>query len=159
MIKVGIDYWKIQDYPSDGRTAILESQKNQIIRGEIIMQYTLIDEYLNVLICRYFFSCKKNFILLWKTRRFKNFNYYILENLYLGQKLTLVKSIKKIPSNITKNIRAINDLRNSIVHSFFPENRRRCKPIYKKKQIFSIEGLTLFIEDCGEISNFFCKLR
>jgi hypothetical protein len=44
----------------------------------VITRYTLVDEYLNVRIAHYFFGRKKSFIKLWKTKRFKVFNYHVL---------------------------------------------------------------------------------
>lgn len=152
-----MDYWNIQKYLNKYRTNALRYQKNHIIRGEVINSYALIDEYLGCLICRYFFGMKKDFIVLWKTKKFKNFNYYVLERLSLLHKLDLVKSIQKIPHRIACNIQAINMLRNGLAHSLFPENRKTCKPIYKDKKIFSLEGLEHFKKDMFEISKFFKK--
>jgi hypothetical protein len=94
---------------------------------------------------------------LWHTKKFKYFNYYIIEKLYLLNKLDLVKNILKIPREIESAIKRINDLRNGLAHSFFPENLRRNKPTYKDKSIYSIEGLKLFEEDRGKINDFFFK--
>ncbi|MFI5153957.1 MAG: hypothetical protein ACHQET_11525, partial [Chitinophagales bacterium] len=103
------------------------------------------------------FGKKKSYIKLWKTKRFKNFNYYILERIYLLNKLDLVKEIVKVPRNIENSIRAINDLRNGLAHSFFPENLRRNKPLYKGKSIYTTEGIQKLQEDNLEISNFLFK--
>jgi hypothetical protein len=40
---VRMDYWNILDYDEDGRTTILDVMKQQLIRSDIIMTYTLID--------------------------------------------------------------------------------------------------------------------
>lgn len=150
-----MDYWKIQEYPAEFRTVTLELQKNQIIRSAVVIQYTLIDEHLNNQICKYFFGAKTSFIKLWKTRKFQVFNYHILENLYLLQKLSLVKDIIKIPKKIVANIEKVNALRNSLTHAFFPENLRKYKPTYKEKNIFTLEGIKLFMEDMSVINDFF----
>ena len=43
------------------------------MRGEVVSQYTLIDEQLGSKICRYMFDNKK-FMSLWKTKKFERFN-------------------------------------------------------------------------------------
>jgi hypothetical protein len=150
-----MDHWKIHEYPVEYRTTTLELQKNQIIRSAVIIQYTLIDEHLNNQICKYFWGTKKNHIKLWKTKKLKIFNYHILENLYLLQKLKLVKDIMKIPKNVAADIDKMNALRNSLAHAFFPENLNKYKPIYKGKNIFLVDGIKLFIDDMGVINDFF----
>lgn len=129
--------------------------KNQLIRSQIIMDYTFVDEMLGGAICHYFFGKKKGFIKLWKTNKFRNFNHYILEVLSLTEKLRLVKAISKVPKGVASNIEALNALRNGLAHAFFPENLRSAKPIYKGKDIFTIEGLSTFIADMGKVSDFF----
>jgi hypothetical protein len=52
-------------------------------------------------------------------------------------------------------IEPLNALRNGLTHAFFPENLRSSKPIWNGKNIFTAEGLTLFIEDMSKISDFF----
>ena len=41
---VTMDHWNIADYDEDARTAILGVMKVKLVRAEIIMKYTLIDE-------------------------------------------------------------------------------------------------------------------
>jgi hypothetical protein len=53
---IGMDHWNIEKYPADARTPKLGVMKMQLIRGEIITKYTLIDEFLTVIICNYYFK-------------------------------------------------------------------------------------------------------
>jgi|SRR6266853_1022524 len=152
---LGLDWLQITDYEREARTSHLERMKRHLIIGEVVMQYTLIDEYLNVHLCHYFFGRKTSFIKLWKTKKFQNFNYNILEGLFLLEKLRYVKSFMKIPKKIAKDIDKINALRNGLAHAFFPENLKRSKPIYKGKNIFTLEGVQQFVDDMSEISDFF----
>lgn len=154
---LGLDWRKIKGYDRDSRTPHLERMKRHLIIGEVVMQYTLIDEYLNVALCHHFFGRKKSLIKLWKTKKFQNFNYNILEGLFLVEKLRYVKSFKKIPKGIAKDIEQINVLRNGLAHAFFPENLKRSKPIYKGSSIFTFEGIERFVEDMSEISEFFVR--
>ena len=102
--------------------------KNQIVRSQIIWDYTYVDELLDSAICHYFFGKKRGFIKLWKTKKFKNFNRYILEVLSLTEKLRLVKAIHEVPKSVAADIEALNALRNGLAHAFFPENLRSSKP-------------------------------
>ena len=157
---IGIDYWDIEDYDRESRSAVLELQKRKAIVGGIIVQYTIIDDMMNWDICRHFFDPRKSSMQLWRTKKFQNFNYYILENLYLLEKLKLVQTFyRKIPKNIVGDICLLNDLRNAVAHAFFPENLRRYKKwgkaVYKGKDIFTVEGMKLFMEDMGRVNEFF----
>jgi hypothetical protein len=153
----GLDYRKIDEAKNEARIPYLRLAKDQYIRSQVIMAYVLIDEFLGSAICRYFFGREKGFIELWKRKKFQNFNFYILEKLYVLQKLELVEKILKIPTEVDKAIRRINDLRNGLAHSFFPENLRRNKPMYKGKSIYNMDGLKLFEEDREKINDFFLK--
>ena len=150
-----LDYQNIDKYEKQGRTFYLQAAKDKMIRGQIIIWYALVDELLNMELCNYFFGRKKTFVKLWKTKKFQNFNHHILEELYLLQKLRFVKSIRKIPKNISSDIERLNYLRNGLAHSFFPENLKKSRPIYKGKNVFTIEGLKILNEDFERIFNFF----
>jgi hypothetical protein len=152
-----VDYDNILDYDEEERTPRLRLMKNQIVRSQVIADYTFVDELLGAAICHYFFGKKRGFIKLWKTKKFKNFNHYILEVLSLTEKLRLVKAIHKVPKSVAADIEALNALRNGLAHAFFPENLRSSKPIYKGKDIFSREGIERFIQDMGKVSSFFFK--
>jgi hypothetical protein len=154
---LGMNFREIEEVEKEARIPLLKNIKDQYVRSEVVMTYALIDEFLGSAICQYFFGRKKGFIRLWRTKKFKNFNYYILEKLYLLNKLDLAKAIFKIPREIENAIKRINDLRNGLAHTFFPENLRRNKPTYRDKSIYSIGGIKLFEEDRGKINNFFFK--
>ena len=142
------------DDDSGVRTIRLKLAKNQIIRSEIILKYVLMDEFLSAIICWYYFGKKRGFPQLWKTKRFKLFNHFILERLYLLQKLDLVQNIHKIPKWVTSELAALNNLRNGISHSFFPENRRQ-RAEWKGQSIFTKDGFGHFLEDMNKLSTFF----
>lgn len=138
------------------RTTRLELAKRQIICGAIILDYVLMDEFLSCVICWHFFGKKRGFPELWKTKRFKVFNYQLLEKTYLVQKLDFVKAIHDLPKTVVSDLMALNDLRNAVAHSFFPENRRR-KPEWKNKSVFEKESFVRFKEDMIELKEFFVK--
>ncbi len=144
----------VADAEPEGRTTRLELAKDQIIRSAVILKYVLMDEFLSAVICWHYFGRKRGFAQLWKTKRFRSFNYFILERLYLLQKLDLVRSIHEIPKWVPSDLAALNELRNGIAHSFFPQNRRR-KPEWKGQSIFTGAGFGRFLEDMQRLSDFF----
>ena len=155
MILFGLDYEAIEDYKPIYRTSLLENIKRKIIRGQIILFYTIIDEHLSEQVCYYFFGHKRTFPQLWKTKRFQQFNYYILEDISLMQKLRFVKSIASLPKSVLQDIERLNALRNGFAHAFFPENLRKSKPFWKGKDVFSLEGAELFHNDFEKLCDYF----
>jgi hypothetical protein len=152
-----LDYQNILEYDKEARTLYLEKARDTIVRGQIIIWYTLVDEYLNTELSHYFFGKKRDFIKLWKTKRFRNFNYYVLEELHLMQKLRFVKAFKPIPKGFVHDIEQLNALRNGIAHAFFPENLKKSKPIYKGKNVFSAEGIKQLQLDMDQMWDFFVR--
>src|SRR5690348_11440935 len=156
-----MDHWNIEDYEPNSRTPALQVIKNQLIRGEIITKYALIDEYLTVIICRYFFRKPKQrqtFRQLWRTKRFKVFNHHMMDEIYLLPKIRIVHAIAEVPTEVRGNVERINALRNDIAHSFFPENRKAHMPnkkrLYRGLDIFTKAGVDKFLEDFRVVSNY-----
>lgn len=154
-----LNYPDIRDYDPDERTVRLKLMKDQLIRSQVIMDYTFVDECLGAAICHYFFGRKKGFMKLWKTKKFRTFNHHVLEVLSVTEKLRLVKAISSVPKRVSGSIEALNAVRNGLAHAFFPENLRSSKPIYKGKNIFTVEGLAAFIDDMADISEFFAHFN
>ena len=152
---LGLDFWNAESYEPEGRTTILELAKRQIVLSEVVRAYTLVDEYLNTSMCHYFFGKQRSFIKLWKTKRFQVFNYHVIEELSLLQKLRLVHGVRKIPKKTSQTIQRMNALRNGLAHAFFPENLRKSQPRYRGKDIFALEGIRLFHEDMAEVYGHF----
>lgn len=140
---------------SDIRTMMLEEQRNRLIRDWIVSQYVLVDEHLGAAVARYFFGAKRSFPDLWRTKKFQRFNYYILEKLTTLEKLALVRDLRRVPRKVNTFVHALNDLRNALAHSFYPENLRGNRVSYKKKSIFSIEGFSVLVEDAEDAQEYF----
>lgn len=168
---VRVDYWNILQRERAARTPVLEVMKRELIRGEVVGQYTLIDDLLSTELCRYFLP-GKNLIVQWKTRKFRRFNYYVIERLYLTQKLAFLKDVYNVPRPISSKIEEINALRNAMAHAFFPENLRAYqmkgrpsprKPItvrYRGHDLFTAAGVKNFVDDCSEVVDFlFLQLK
>jgi len=126
-----LNYREIRAYERESWTPRLEHIRRHFVRSEVILQYTLIDEFLNNILCRHFFGQRQTFVRLWKTKRFRDFNYFFIE------KLSLMESWR------------------SRDQAFFPENLRSAKPSWKGKNIFSLDGVSVFVEDIGKMTDFF----
>src|SRR5712691_5290593 len=162
---VGIDYWNILGFDAKYRTGILLSMTREIIRGEVITMYTLIDEHLSSKICDYMFGSSE-FIRLWKSTKFQRFNYYVIEKMSLMEKLAFVKDVYRVPKAISSDIEAINAMRNALAHAYLPENLRAYRrknpkahleltgPPYKGADIFTLAGATRFVEDAQRVARF-----
>lgn len=138
--------------PAD-RTERLAWAKRELIISTVLREYLLMDEHLNNEMCREFFP-KGTYAALWGTKRFRAFNHHVLERLYLVQKLEFVRARIPLSKEFYKDILALNDLRNAVAHSFFPENRR-VKPKWKGVDIFAPAGINQFITDMQQASKFF----
>ena len=150
-----LNYEQIEDYPPESRTTYLLLMRNKLVRGQVVVSYTLIDEFLANRICRFFFSRKRSFPELWKTKRFRLFNHYVVESLSLLEKLRFGKAIQEIPKAIAKDIESLNVLRNGLAHSFFPENLRSSKPVWKGEDVFTIVGFRRFHADMQRVFDHF----
>jgi hypothetical protein len=150
-----IDYQNITRIQRSERAIHLKVIKNQIIRGQIIMYYTLVDDILSDQIRHYYFGEKSDFAKLWKTKRFQLFNHHVIEELSLMKKLSFVKAIMAVPKGIIKEIERLNALRNGIVHAFLPENLKRYKALWKGRNIFTFDGIKSMVEDMEKVFEFF----
>ena len=102
-------------------------------------------------------------------KKYRRFNYFVIERLYLTQKLAFPKDVYKIPKQIAPTIEEINALRNAAAHAFFPENLRayhmKGSPASRKpvsvlfcgEDIFSVAGARKFVDACGEVTQFLRK--
>lgn len=153
--RLRLNYREIKGYDPAIRTTRLEVIREHLIRGEIVLAYTFIDENLNIILCNHFFGRKHNSIKLWKTKRFKNFNYFFLEKLSLMEKLAYVRAIKEIPRRIRNDVEQLNNLRNGVAHAFFPQNLRSAKPKWKGIDVFSIRGVEVLWNDLVGIDSYF----
>ena len=153
---VDMDVWNIERQDLPFRDVALRAMKDKLVRSEVIYKYTLIDEFLTDMICDYYFQRRKksgvSYKKLWKTKNFRIFVHYLMDETFLLKKLAVVEAIEKVPTDVSNAIKRINDARNALAHSFFPENRRRYmsdkKVTYKVSHLFTLEGVEKFKDDC-----------
>ena len=67
-----------------------------------------------------------------------------------------------MPKSVAETIRQTNVVRNAVAHSFFPMNKRDFKKTtrvtYKGKDVFTVEGLTVFDEDTNKAVGFLSEI-
>jgi hypothetical protein len=156
---VSLDFYDIRLYGKKQRTTRLELMRRAVVRAEVISAYTLVDEYLASGLSVHFFGTVKRFPALWKTKKFKLFNYHFIEELSLLPKLRYVKAFRKIPRNIAADTEKLNALRNGLAHAFFPENLKRSRPEWGGQSIFSLAGLKAFSADMHAVTTYFRRIR
>lgn len=151
-----VDFWDIEKEREAGiRRTRLEICKNTLVRTAVLAHYVLIDELLCDIIANHFFGTSRSYAQLWRRKDFQNLNYYLLEELSLLKKISLVKAIAPMPPKFQDAIRRLNTIRNAVAHSFFPENKRDFKATrtvtYKGQNIFTVEGLSFLNRDIDDV--------
>jgi hypothetical protein len=142
-----LDFYDIGSYGKGVRTVHLELMRRAVARVAVVTAYTKVDEFLGCELAVHFFGKERDFPSLWKTKKFKLFNYHLLEEFSLMPKLRYVKALRQIPRGISADIERLNALRNGMAHAFFPENLKRSRPEWKGASIFSLAGLVSFKQD------------
>ena len=151
---VGLKPARISQYPKRYRLGQLQRMQRQVVIGAVLFRYTYIDEILACVAAWEFFDRSLPFSRHWRTKRFQAFNYFILDQLYLPQKLKLVQFLHPIPKKVASTVMALNELRNALAHSFFPENRRQ-ESRWAGKLIFDVEAIQVFDRETQEVVDWF----
>lgn len=148
------DFDSVEDEDPEFRIVKLNLAIKNMVIAHIVARYTLMDEILCDVISKYFFKQPKKptpLVKLWRTKKYRIFVHHILDEFYLLKKMDIVHAMKPVPKEFRETIRKLNALRNAVAHSFFPENRKEYKSaktvLYKGKDIFTYEGLSLFDDD------------
>jgi hypothetical protein len=151
---ITMDHWNIECYAPAQRTTYLEIMRDKLIRGEVVLKYTLLEEFLTNIICDFYFrrpAKGKTYRDLWKTKRFRIFVHYIMDETFLMKKLAAVDAIKRVPKDVSSALARINDTRNALAHTFFPQNRRRYVAtktvVHDGVPLFTSEGVEKFHHD------------
>jgi hypothetical protein len=162
---VEMDVWNVEQYkPGPLRAHHLNVMKDKLVRSEVVIRYALIDEFLTDIICDYYFhrpNKKVSYRSLWRTKKFKAFVHYLMDETFLLKKLAMVEAIMTVPSAVSSAVKRINEVRNAITHSIFPENRRRYmaakKVAYQGVDLFTVEGIEKLQQDYEAVRAHFAK--
>jgi len=143
----GMDFWNADERETH-RTEFLRLALRQIVNARIINRYTMVDEYLTMIICDYYFWRRvreRTYRRLWQMKEFQTFNHFLMDETYIINKMNIVKAIDPLPSQVEAIINRMDALRNAIAHSLFPENRRKHMPakkvLYDSVDIYTIDGV------------------
>ena len=139
---------------SKTRTQALQNAKAKIISSYVILNYIVMEEQLNWVIRSHFFGKKRFGRQLLRNKHFNLFNHFLLERLYLLQKLDFVKHLHNIPKWVATDLAALNDLRNGLAHSLYLQYRRR-QPEWKGQSIFTQDVFDRYCEDMKKLFEFF----
>ena len=146
---LGIDHGESStSVPGKARSLEFEIRIHQLIVSAVIMKHNLINNYLNNYLLNIY--CER--LTHKKSLKSQNFEEFILQRLDFITKLNFVNSFIKIP--MFNDILKINRLRNTMAHSYLPKKYKRDKTFYKNKDIYTLEGLTLFMKESQRIINF-----
>jgi hypothetical protein len=84
-----------------------------------------------------------------------------MDETFLLKKLAMVEAIAAVPKLDSSAIKRLNDVRNALAHSLFPENRRRYmadKQVkYRGVNLFTPDGIAAFQEDYEVVRAHFSK--
>ena len=125
---------------------VIRSMTDQVVRSEVVFEYTGIDRELDSAIYQHFFGTGARLRKARNTKRYRTLR-LMLQNMYILQKLSIVRSFKSVPKDIVKKIAAINDLRNGLAHTFFVEELPLNKRTYKGVNIYTRKGFEAFRRD------------
>jgi hypothetical protein len=151
-----LDFENIRDYPeAEERIAHLQRMLHHVIRGEVIIQFTLIDALLTHKLAGRILSKKK--LNLSRNKRFKALKKSVAQSrLPILRKLELLRQFTRISSAVNSYIRETTRIRNIFAHDFFldviPAKLR-----YKNKNVFSAAGVELLRADFERTVHFFIE--
>ena len=153
-----MDHWNIRDWDPRRRTSRLQMTKDKLIRGHVVYLYTLIDQLLTAAIWSYYFPAEprwadRTFPQLWRMKRFRTFNHYLMEETFLQKKLSLVYAIRKVPKNVFSAISRRSAERSGawVLSRATPKVSGRKKVMYDRADIFSKDGVEKFTKDVDTI--------
>jgi hypothetical protein len=154
---VGLDEQELLSRGVDDPPAIvpvIDLMIDQVVRSLVIMTYTCIDSVLDDVLADRIAGSRKGGI----GQRRRNTLDMVLNRLYPLQKLSIIRTFRKIPKEIASIIGAIDELRNGLVHSFYVESLPKYRRTYKGRNIFTPAGIELFRSDAVKVIEHFDPL-
>jgi hypothetical protein len=164
VLRIGGYDWRVVEElyeDPDERLAQLKRVKLDFIRMKVIGDYVFADELLTTVVVSYFFPVRK-FPKRWKDKRMRTFMHFVMERLFMLQKLALVKEIREFDREMARAVERLDALRNAMAHSFVPEMKREYrktkKVTWKGKDIYTTEGIEQFDTDVRELSDYLFQM-
>jgi hypothetical protein len=141
-----LNFESIREYATaEERTAQLERILHDVVRGEVITQFTLIDELLTHELARKILG--RHVTAPRRSKRFHAIKNVLAESrLSISCKLDLFRTLTKVPNDVASAISRLSRIRNHMAHQFFIDGSVK-RFDYCGKNILSTDGLRLFQRD------------
>ncbi len=97
-----LDFWNIEKQDEEARTPLLRLAISYFVVGAIVTEYTLLDEILSTLICRYYFKRRRKAFINWRQKKFRTFVQYVLDEMYLMKKMEIVHPLSRCPKRCVR---------------------------------------------------------
>lgn len=136
------------------RRVSLKGARLHFIRGEIITQFTLIDDLLTQILAIEMLGGRA--AKPWKRKkvRFERVKAVLLDSrMSMRHKLELYRAYRRVPSSVVQIIVSLNTLRNAVAHVFFLEGRKR-RAKYRGQDILKPAVFDHFLEDMAALFDF-----
>jgi hypothetical protein len=130
----------------------LERVKENLIRSCVVQAYVLVDETLGYVIENYFLSAPKKGMPQEAKDKSLLFHHFLTQDVFYTKKLDIVGELYDVPDKGLSSLRALNNIRNAMAHSYSPKERREYKKDnkmikYKNKDIYTMDGFKLLNQD------------
>jgi len=136
----------------------LTNARMHIIRGEVITQFTLVDDLLTHELTIEILGGSKKKPWRRKKVRFDRAKAVLIESrMSLRHKLDLYKTYRRVPARIVEIVAGLNSARNSLAHVFYLEGRRR-RAKYRGQDIISVKTFDRFREDMQYLYDYLLRL-
>ncbi len=140
---------------AENRRELLKGARLHLIRGEVITQFTLIDELLTHEVAIEMLGGKA--AKPWKRKRvrFERAKSLLTESrMSMRHKLELYRVYRRAPRNVAQIIAELNKLRNALAHVFFVEGRH-ARANYRGQDILNPSTFDTFLDDMSLAFEFF----
>ena len=152
---LNLDFESVRDdQTAKERTAHLKRILVHVIRGEVITQFTLIDELLTHELAGKILADRVKHRR--PSKRFQTVKAALAESrLSLPRKLALLRSFVRVPDDVVAQISRLTKLRNHMAHHLVLDDSAETLK-YSGKNIFSVEGLQLFYREQSRVVLWYC---
>lgn len=142
----------ISQYPGDreGTSAALKRVLEQVVASEVISQYTFTDFLLSSEVSRFLAGGHRKKMPKRRRRILDD----LLSRQYPLEKLKLIRSYRKVPNHVWNSVAALNELRNSVAHSFIVVKRQKNGLTFKGYDLRTRAGMEFFLGELFDVTKF-----
>jgi len=130
-----------------------------LVRGLVVREYAIVDCQLGSVLFLYFMGyAQKQYASAVRSGRFLEF-YELVESIPIVRKLSLLKSVVAIPSEIGNIIEKVNDVRNAVAHVALASVSTRREFRYGKARLHTLPAMRAFFHDVRQVHDYFDQLK